>query len=266
MDPFEALRLCTVRIATSAPQRQGTGFLVAPGTVLTCAHVVTGDNGGPVSKISVYISEGESEATVESLLSAAYPDIALLTIKIQDHPCVFLDGDVKVRDKLYSFGFPSDQRTTRGEGVTLEVEGERIVSNDGAEERLLKFKGGQVLPGSSGAPLLNERTLSVCGVLKRTRDDRSDLGGFGVPASVMLAKLSGLAQRQREYHLRDSSWRNMAIENLKERKPPSSAPVITVQKVMGDFVARDKYVTSNPPGRIDARRRVRKPRSSTNEG
>ena len=37
---YELLRQCTVRVSVSGKTGHGTGFFVAPGLILTCAHVV----------------------------------------------------------------------------------------------------------------------------------------------------------------------------------------------------------------------------------
>jgi hypothetical protein len=44
----------------------------------------------------------------------------------------------------------------------------------------------------SGAPLLNQRTGKVCGIVKFTRDRSFDLGGGAVPTSVILAQFPEL--------------------------------------------------------------------------
>ena len=49
----------------------------------------------------------------------------------------------------------------------------------------MTFRGEQVQPGFSGAPLLNKRTDKICGVIKRSRDIYTTLGGRGVPVSVI---------------------------------------------------------------------------------
>ena len=35
--------------------------------------------------------------------------------------------------------------------------------------------------GFSGAPLLNRRTGAVCGIIRRTRNEETDLGGYAIP-------------------------------------------------------------------------------------
>jgi hypothetical protein len=61
--------------------------------------------------------------------------------------------------------------------------------------RLFKLKGGQVIGGYSGGPLLNTRTGAVCALGDSSRGERSDLGGFGVPLSAFLDQLDELRER-----------------------------------------------------------------------
>src|SRR5206468_1691762 len=95
---FEVLlAACTVRISTST-RKTGTGFFVAPGRVLTCAHVV-GEPDGRQPLIDVaWRGQGE-EGRIEKMLpdpiprGNIFPDLALLKIGRNDHPCVLLDPD-----------------------------------------------------------------------------------------------------------------------------------------------------------------------------
>src|SRR5438094_584042 len=51
-----------------------------------------------------------------------------------------------------------------------------------------------------GAPLLNERTGGVCGVLRLTRDETKDLGGYAVPIEILSARSPVLMRQNRAYH------------------------------------------------------------------
>ena len=44
----ELLKLCTVKLSVPGKVGWGTGFFVAPGKILTCAHVVKDAGGQPV--------------------------------------------------------------------------------------------------------------------------------------------------------------------------------------------------------------------------
>ena len=218
VDIYQRLHLCTVRIETSGPRRQGTGFFVSPELILTCGHVVAVEDGQACKEISIQFSTGSYSAQLNALCPPPFPDLALLSVDVPEHACVLLDRAVAPSDQLYSFGFPADPEGVRAEAVTVEVEGERVLGDGNGERQFLKFKGGQILPGASGAPLLNQRTHRVCGVMKRTRDERSDLGGLGIPASVVLACFPDLEKQQREYHALNRSWFNDVSTSLREKK------------------------------------------------
>jgi hypothetical protein len=48
----------------------------------------------------------------------------------------------------------------------------------------------------SGAPLLNQRTGKVCGIVKFTRDRSFDLGGGAIPTRVILEQFPQLREFQ----------------------------------------------------------------------
>jgi hypothetical protein len=200
----EQLRRCTVRVEGKEPC--GTGFFVAPQLILTCAHVV--DQAQKQGTISVAWNDRQYGAQVEVMLDRRYPDLAVLRAGDlgTDHPCVYLQGGVKRGDTLYGWGFPRSYKD--GDSLEADYEGPT-----GTREWRLKIKNGQVQPGFSGAPLLNRRTGGVCGVVKSTRDEASDLGGWAIPAEAVLEGLPDLQDRQRAFHQTDRTWaRHVPLE------------------------------------------------------
>jgi hypothetical protein len=195
----------------------GTGFLVAPGEVLTCAHVVHG-----VSEITVqWHGVGFSASVVQALpaLEAGdpaarfypLPDVALLRLADPppDHACVRLDPTEPVTgsqpDVLRLDAFTVGEHASGAvvhSSATLEYEGP---FQEGSW-RLLKLKGGQVIGGYSGGPLFHHRTGGVCGLVDSSREEHSDLGGFGVPVSAFLDQLDGLRERNEAHHGEDRRW------------------------------------------------------------
>jgi hypothetical protein len=152
--------------------------------------------------IQVRWQKSELEAVVQRSLPDPY-DLALLQVTLPtsaNPPCVYLDEDVRSRDPLYLFGYP-DQDFPNGCPVTFNCEG-----LTGDEPALIKFALGQVRPGMSGSPLLNQRTGKVCGMVKFTRDRSFDLGGGAVTAAVILAQFPELVKQQRSFHQQDQRW------------------------------------------------------------
>jgi Trypsin-like peptidase domain/TIR domain len=202
---------CTVRITLSnKPNERGTGFFVAPGTILTCAHVVENTQ---MNQAPILISwEGQTyTASIHQFFDKTYPDLALLKIDHSvHHPCVYLHGDAQTDDKLYSFGYTDNYPD--GDPATFVCEG----FTSGAQP-LIRFKFGEVRAGLSGGPLLNERTGSVCGVVKRTRGPDTIMGGRAIPTAIVLRELTDLAFAQQQFHDQDKSWYDaMTIEQRKE--------------------------------------------------
>ena len=196
-DLLELMRRCTVRVTQGSGH--GTGFFVAPGFLLTCAHVVEAAH-THASPVEVRWDQRSWRAQIVTFLANPYPDLALLHIEdVQDNPCVYLHRDVNVGHDLYSYGYTDDY--PNGDSATFAYEGPT-----GTEQPLLKLKAGQARPGLSGAPLLNLRTGAVCGIVRTSRDRESDLGGRAVPTAAILSLLSELVTQQQQFHQRDTRW------------------------------------------------------------
>jgi hypothetical protein len=196
---FELLPRCTAKLSIPGKAGYGTGFFVANGLILTCAHVVKDTENIPI-KVCWQDQEDFAEAVIDFYLPDPY-DLALLrfTPPISDLPCVYLEESVQPEDKLYCYGYTDN--FPQGESVTFECEG-----FTGDNPSLLKFKDGQTRPGLSGSPLLNLRTGKVCGMVKFTRDRSSNLGGGGVDISIIFSVLRELERQNHAFHQQDYRW------------------------------------------------------------
>jgi NACHT domain/Trypsin-like peptidase domain len=231
----DLLRRCTVRIVTA--KASGTGFFVAPGQILTCAHVVeTSQNDAAGLQV---IWEGQDHrAKLVTLLPNPYPDLALLHVDLLQHPCVYLHRQVDLGEELYSYGYtdeyPGDSALFMYEGPTDE------------HHPLLKLRDSQVRPGLSGAPLLNTRTGGVCGVVKRSRDRHSSAGGRAVPVSTVLDQFPALQPLQHQFHLRDGTWG--ALLSIQQRQilglePPGASPIEAYMAAVREYCGNMPYLT-----------------------
>jgi hypothetical protein len=203
---IDLLNRATVRIDIG-DELAGTGFFVAAGHVLTCTHVVEAARLASTTQWSdvnivdstgaVHTPTGQSRIDVES-------DLGWLRLASapSEVPFVLLDETVEVDDELYAYGFPKG--VPSGSPGTFVAEGLQ-----GGPPLLIKFKSGQVRPGMSGAPLLNRRTGAVCGVLRRTRDEETDLGGYGIPTALLsqVPILEDLLSKNSQAAQSDKRWR-----------------------------------------------------------
>lgn len=189
----EELRRCTVRIETAKGFR-GSGFLVAPGLVVTCAHVVLDDRRlvGDV----VVRHEGSAYPVPRGAIRAEpdsggggdfepFPDLALLDVPAaagSGHPVAPLAGaEAEPGTWLTALGY---SKSTPSPGADIDTVGLQVVGRSG------EFIGvtGFVQVGFSGSMLVGPDGL-VRGVLKGSRSYKQDLGGWYVPLAALLAFL-----------------------------------------------------------------------------
>lgn len=163
------LKKSTLKINTR--YGEGTGFFIGKKTIATCLHVVE-----DCKKHEIEIFWDGKKLDIELIESNAINDLALIIVSLNKHPYVDLNEKIELGDKCYSFGFPENYKDS-GDPISFEYEG----TND----KNLKFKDGQFEPGFSGSPILNLSTLQVFGIIKRTRDEFSNLGGRGIAISKL---------------------------------------------------------------------------------
>lgn len=206
----QLLEECIVKVVVPG-RAVGSGFFVAPGHLLTCAHVVRSAIKDTVEIVWVKSQSSYEAKILEIADDQKTLDVALLCLKgaWPDHPCVYLDTasglrqeDIRLMDPLYSYGYLKSY--PNGAGVSLEHE-----SFTGDNPPLIKFKNGQIEEGLSGSALLNTRTGKVCGVVKETRGDFFPNGGGAVPISVahreFLSQIN-LIEQQESFHSQNTDW------------------------------------------------------------
>ena len=203
-DLYTQLETCTVRVTTNAKRGHGTGFFVAPGVVLTCAHVLPTAAVAKKTAIAVYHRGKDLDAILDIVTSREYPDLAYLRTSFHDHPCVLLDHDVTPSDQLYTFGYSDDY--PEGDSATVSCEGW-----SGIEHDLLKLKAGQIRLGMSGSPLLNTRTGAVCAIVKRSRGKATTKGGRAIPIMAAFDVYGELSEVQERYHAESGIWRRCQV-------------------------------------------------------
>lgn len=231
---------CTVRLLIQGMVK-GTGFFVAPGLVLTCAHVVAealerqipvevhtwdGQQLGQtfIETQKTFIEEIPIQGTYPRR-THKYPDLALLHIERNDLPCVYLDDSIGAREPLFSYGYVQDYPS--GDEAEFTYEGKSWIDS---QRWLLKFSEGQVAHGLSGGPLLNLRTGAVCGVVQRKRGSEGELGGRAIPVQTICACFPELSALQQQFHQVDRRWlASLSPSQLQllQPSPVSSTPPLT---------------------------------------
>jgi hypothetical protein len=223
-----------VRIAAAGAT--GTGFFVAPGQLLTCAHVIAPASGDLTRVRIEHLGKSYTPRLLKHL-PGQFPDLALLSVDLSDHPVVFFDTNLAPGAPLYAFGFT--ERYPAGEPATVEYEGQAQLAPGSA---LMKFKGGQIIPGLSGAPLLNLSNWTVAGLVKSTRDRASDLGGGGISTRTILEQLPELAPLQAVVHNFDKRWFTAAQQQREQATDRSARPSVVIEVKQQRTVRRAQEV------------------------
>ncbi len=185
-----ALRRYVVRVQSMNGDVLGTGFWVAPGRALTCAHVVgddprvhlvPADDLGATPIVATVLVR--SERPVDTGQGPwPFPDLAVLGVDAGlDHPCPPLLAADPVGDQpCHAFGFPTRQSERPvGSPRTFDYEGRDA---DG----YLLLKKGQLAPGIAGAPLLCPSRRAIVGVVAGPQHSATDLGGWASPLEALL--------------------------------------------------------------------------------
>lgn len=123
----------------------GAGFIIAPGVVATCFHIV--ENARRI--IVTPMGEGEDKHLASILRQDEERDIALLQVKTLKRPPIklFRGSDLYIGETIYTLGNPKGLEGTFSNGITSNFIEE--------EETFYMQFTAPVSPGSSGGPVLN---------------------------------------------------------------------------------------------------------------
>lgn len=202
---LDTLRECTVKVESMG--RIGTGFWITETSLLTCAHTLGTEEDSSTPITIHWHNQKWSGAIVRK---SSDIDVALLTLTENERPpfhvCAFLYAAIDLGDQLYSYGYT--ETYDNGEPITPVYEG------SSKSPHVLKLKNAQIPPGFSGAPLLNLETGAICGIIAKTRDRFSDLGGRAIPISTILSEFTTIEDQQVITHQSNRSW--LSILNSKQ--------------------------------------------------
>jgi S1-C subfamily serine protease len=162
---------------------QGSGWVAAPGVVVTNAHVVAGEddttvklNGGP---------ELDADATVFD----PHNDIAVLRVGELGAPALSLRSQPDTGEQVAILGFPKNgpYRAEPGRlGATRTVISQDAYGNGPVQRRITSLRG-RIRSGNSGGPAVDETGRVVATLFAATTSGTP--GGFGVPPGIVRSAL-----------------------------------------------------------------------------
>ncbi|WP_425244887.1 trypsin-like peptidase domain-containing protein [Streptomyces sp. NEAU-NA10] len=185
----------------------GTGFLVAEGVLVTCAHVVEAAGSGPGERVLLTFPHVESAERVEGWVPTelwrAVEDEDVAFVRLSGTPAgtsVLPLGSAEGcrGHQVRSFGFPAQAPPEGhfGFGVT----GALLPGADGRCTHLQLTAANDLTTGFSGGPVLDEVTGLVLGVLTEiTAPDAYERGqgiAYVTPTQVLRDILPELAERE----------------------------------------------------------------------
>ena len=232
------LEACTVKLSIPNQAGANTGFFVAPGKILTCAPEIMKAGEQP---ITVSWQDQEKSNVNEAKIARLFQsdNLALLQLKSphSNHPCVYLDKTFRVDDPFCTYGY-SDTLAKGGYGVG------KCQKQTGQNRHLIEFETYQNSLELKSSPLLNWKTLKVCGIVQSTHDrvqsapDRYDdiTVGKATSAATILAAVEELKKEQRAFHKKDRRWGNLLPARCKPRTVALISIGITGLVVLARFL------------------------------
>ncbi|WP_262013732.1 serine protease [Micromonospora sp. Mcm103] len=211
---------CLVRVGPNpfaASDEGGSGVWVAPGLIVTCAHVVPEGAG---SRTEVVWRDRVLRGAVTDHVPAergdlglwAYPDLAVIEVADPpEHPCVWLSESAPHdAAPLTAFGHSAKL----GEGLRpAAVEGRFSGWHLFGHGRNWQLTGNEIAPGMSGGPVLDARDGAVCAIVTTTVAEDTDRGGYLAPVAALrelpAARWRTMMAAHDRFHARDQRWAHL---------------------------------------------------------
>ncbi len=194
----------------AAKQNATTGFCFAPGLILTAVEGIKSSHDGLV-KVGTH--QSGQWVWLSAQVQEICPDIGLaIVMLLEDYPldAVYLGQGIHRGDRSYSYETLSDQPHR----LTLTCES---VSQDFSG--LIRLRGDRANRNLGGAPLFNQRTGEVCGVLLPQKlGSEADYYYDAVPIHQLYQKFPALSQLQASVHGAHSTWTPL-LEKRMEAMP-----------------------------------------------
>ncbi len=172
---------------------EGSGWVAAPGIVVTNAHVVAGE-----SDTAIQVGGVGPGRAAEVIGFDSHDDVAVLRVAGLDVRPLAFAGNPSVGSSAAILGYPLDgafnaEPARLGQTSTVTTEN---AYGEGHVVRSITALRGRVRPGNSGGPLIDSDGHVLATVFAALTGG-SRAGGFAVPNSVVRAQLAkALAQRE----------------------------------------------------------------------
>lgn len=182
---FESTVLLVMEDSSGQPLQIGSGFLVEPGVIATNMHVIEGASSG----YAKFVQKKKKYDLLGIVASNDSRDLVLLKIASDLAPALSLANseDLEIGQSVYAVGNPKGLEGTFSQGI---ISGIRILEKD----TLLQITA-PISPGSSGGPVLNERS-EVVGISVATFKEGQNLN-FAIPSNYLMELLAKKGQLQK---------------------------------------------------------------------
>jgi S1-C subfamily serine protease len=170
---------------------EGSGWVAAPGVIVTNAHVVAGESDTEVQVGGVGVG-----LPAKAIAFNSYDDIALLSVRGLDLPALRLAAHPSSGMSAAILGYPLDGRFDAEPGRIgqTSVVSTQDAYGDGPVQRSITALRGLVRPGNSGGPMIDPDGRVVATVFAALTGTGRH-GGFAVPNSLVRAQLTKVGSR-----------------------------------------------------------------------
>lgn len=202
---------CTVAL-TGVGDEHGSGVFIDWNVVLTCAHVVGGNEG---QEVTVHLVGGaERVGVVKESLPGNDLDLALVEVQFLEGdtrpPAVALEPFLKDNIDYYAVGYPREALTgQRGmQEVSYRVSASYQADNVTPRSLALQSGGALVQPGISGGALLSPQSGAVVGIVQWSNNPDSDTGGGAIPINRVTEHLTTVKALVKQPPQAARAWRD----------------------------------------------------------
>lgn len=207
------LRECTVGVSGDS---DGSGFWIAPGFVVTAAHVV-GHRGSVEVRHQGHTYHGTVLAISEPPKGRGwwpYPDLAVVSVMTPPvrHHCLRIDYRMPSRaGALVAAGGSSTYGHSADHRHQYMTASPRFAGIHGpGDQAMWRVEGDELPSGMSGGPVLNQNTCLVSAVTSFERLPDSHLGGLVVPIQALRHLNAPVIREVRRahdsFHATDQRW------------------------------------------------------------